>query len=489
MSSLKQQSYKAFAWDFAGRIGGQTVGFIISIFLARLLVPDDFGMLAMVNVVIALSASLMDMGLGGAIIQRREVNDAHYGSVFFFNITVGVLLSAILFFAAPLVGAFYHNEQLVNITRAMSALFVLSSIGNVIRIKLRKELQYGVPTQSALIGALVSGAVGVFMAFKGFGVWSLVTQSLLGSIVGNIWLFYRVKWRPKLLFQWQALRDLWGFGFRMFISGILDSVFSNADSIIIGKLFTPATLGYYYRARSLNNYVMQYSSGSLMSVLFPAFSKMQDDIERFRSTAFKGYHLINFLAFMLTGLFFVTGEDLIILMFGSQWQPSVSMFHLIIIIAFGFPLSSILVNILSASGNSRAFLRLEVIKKVFFGSSLAIGFIWGIHGYLICNAVAYILAVIVNVIYSSRQLKVTSWHFHRITLPYLSVALICVVILSVAQYYLRLPHLIHLVASGTLFLVCYLLAAWQMRLQGFLFLLTELKQLKPVQNIFNKIKR
>lgn len=489
MTSLKKQSYKAFAWDFAGRIGGQTVGFVISIFLARLLSPDDFGLLAMVNVVIALSGSLMDMGLGVALIQRKEVTDAHYGSVFYFNLVVGLILSALLFFAAPLIGLFYNNQQLIPMARAMSVLFILNSIGNVIRLRLRKELEYGIPTQAGLLGAIVSGALGVWMAFNGFGVWSLVAQSLLNPVINNIWLFYKVKWRPKLLFQWQSLKELWGFGFRMFISGILDTIFTNADSIIIGKLFSPATLGYYFRARSLNNYVVQYSSGSLMSVLFPAFSKVQDDIEKFKNMAHKGYHLINFMAFMLTGLFFVIGEDLIILMFGDKWQPSIPMFQLIIIIAFGYPLSSILVNILSATGNSRAFLRLEVIKKIFFGSSLAIGFIWGIHGYLACNAIAYALAVCANIFFAAKQLQVTQWWFYRVTLPYLITTVVIAGVLTLAQHHLKISHATHLIIGTSLFCLLYLITTWLFRIQGLTMIANEVMQLQPLQKIMSKIKR
>jgi len=179
LSDLKKQSYKAFAWDFTGKIAGQSVGFIISIFLARILSPEDFGLLAMVTVVIGLSGSLADMGLGMALIQRKEVTDAHYGSVFFFNITVGILLSSLLYFAAPLIGLFYENDDLIAIAEAMAVLFILNSIGIVIRIKLRKDLEYGIPTRAGLVSAAISGAIGVTMAYQGFGVWSLVIQSLL----------------------------------------------------------------------------------------------------------------------------------------------------------------------------------------------------------------------------------------------------------------------------------------------------------------------
>jgi len=439
----------------------------------------------MVSVVIGLSGSLVDMGLGTALIQRKEVTEAHYGSVFFFNIAVGLLLTGLLFFAAPLVGLFYENEELTSIAQALSFLFVLNSIGNVIRVKLRKELEYGIPTRAGLMGAALSGSVGVTMAFQGFGVWSLVTQSLLNPLISNVYLFYAVKWRPILIFQWNALKELWGFGFRMFLSGLLDSIYSNLDTLIIGKLFTPATLGFYFRARSLNYYVINYSSGSIMNVLFPAFSIVQNDKNRFKEIILKGYHLINFLAFFLTGLFFIIGADLIILLFGEKWAASVPMFHLIIIVAFVFPLSSLLVNVISATGNSKAFLKLEVIKKVFVTLSLAIGFIWGIEGFLICNAIAYVLAVYVNVIFASRELQVKQAWFLKITFPYIMLTIILAGTFGIIQHYLNFPHIPHLIFSFILFSLIFGLSAWLLNLEGFNILKKEIKIPAKVKNYFN----
>jgi O-antigen/teichoic acid export membrane protein len=484
LTSLKNQSTKAFAWDFAGKIAGQSVGFVISIFLARLLTPEDFGLLAMVNVVIALSASLMDMGLGVALIQRKEVSDAHYGSVFFFNIVIGTLLAAILFFAAPLVGYFYDNAQLVTMARAMSALFILRSIGNVLRMKLRKDLEYGIPTQGNLLGASISGIIGIAMAFSGYGVWSLVIQSLLNPIIANFYLFYRVKWRPKLVFQWQALKELWSFGFRMFLSGILDTIFRNADSLIIGKLFSAATLGFYFRARSLNTYITQYTSNSLMSVLLPAFSMVQDDLVRFKKVVFKSYHMINLMAFFLTGLFFVVGDHLILFLFGEKWQASIPLFRLIILTAYGLPLSSILVNILSASGNSKSFLKLEVIKKVFFGLALGFGFLRGIEGYLIANVIAFALAVYVNIVFAGKQLKTGQWWFIRITLPYLFLTIL---VASISYYMLGLiglNHLLSLIMGGVVYTIVFILIAFTIKLHGISLLLIDIREL----GLLNKLK-
>ncbi len=486
MDNLKQKSIKAFAWDFSGKIANQSVSFIVSIFLARLLSPSDFGMLAMVNVVIMLSAGLMDMGLGEAIIQRKKLTDKHYSSVFFFNITVGALLSLLLFFLAPLVGSFYDNKELIPIIQAMSLLFILSSFGNVIRLKLRKELKYNIPTKAGFLSSLLSGIVGITMAFTGFGVWSLVAQSLISPIIANSYLFLAVKWRPKLQFAWQALKDLWSFGFRMFLSGIINTVFVNLDSVIIGKLFPPVILGYYYRARSLNSYVVQYSSGSLMSVLMPALSSVQDDLIRFKAIVYKSYHLISLMAFFLTGLFFIIGGDFIILLFGSKWEPAIPYFRLIILTGFGFPLSSLLVTILSASGNSKAFLRLEIIKKAFFGSSLAIGFIWGISGFLICNTIAWLIAVYVNILFAGKQLKTGHLWFIKMTLPYLFITIFLSGFLFWFGEKIQITRILHLFLGASLFALFYFILIFAFKVKGLLIFWNEIKKLRFFKNKFIK---
>lgn len=486
MDNLKQKSYKAFAWDFIGKISGQSVGFIISILLARLLAPEDFGLLAMVNVVIVLSASLVDMGLGVALIQRKDVNSAHYGSVFFFNITVGIILASLLFFTAPLVGVFYENSQLIPIARTMAVLFILRSIGNVLRVKLRKELLYSIPTKADLFAALFSGVIGVIMAFKGFGVWSLVAQSIINPLVANVYIFYKYSWRPQLIFKWQALKELWGFGFRMFLSGILNTVFNNADSLIIGKLFSPASLGYYFRARSLNMYITQYSSQSIMSVLMPALSTVQNDLERFKAIVFKSYHLINFMAFLLTGLFFVIGEDLILFLFGEKWQPSIAMFKLIILTGYVYPLSSILVNVLSAKGNSKDFLKLELIKKALAGAALGFGFIWGIEGFLVAKIISSSLSVWVNIYFAGKELETGQWWFIKISLPYILLAALMAFIGSLFLENFGTTHIVNLFLGTLVFLICFVSFAWLLKIKGLTLLLDELKGLKLLDRLKRK---
>ena len=267
------------------------------------------------------------------------------------------------------------------------------------------------------------------------------------------------------------------------------SILSKKGRFIIGKLFSPATLGFYFRARSLNTYITQYTSNSLMSVLLPAFSKVQDDIVRFKKIVFKSYHMINLMAFFLTGLFFVVGDHLILFLFGEKWQASIPLFRLIILTAYGLPLSSILVNILSASGNSKGFLKLEVIKKVFFGLALGFGFIWGIEGYLIANIIAFALAVYVNIIFAGKQLKSGQWWFIRITLPYLVLTALVAVFSHKILGLISLNHLLSLSIGSLLFTIVFVTVAYLINLQGLRLLVIEIDELGLIKKLKYKPKR
>ncbi len=301
MSTLKQQGTKAFLWDFTGKMATHGMGFVVSIFLARLLTPTDFGLVAMVMVIIGVARIFSDVGLGAALIQRRRVLPIHYASVFFFNISVGTLLSLITFFSAPLIADFYDNEALIPLAQTISISFIIGAFSAVQTTKLRKELNYAVLTRAGVTASLLSGIVGVGLAFYGAGVWALVAQSLFQGIFYNIFIWRTSHWKPTFSFSLKALMQLWAFGFHMFLSGLLNTIFASLDTLIIGKIFPPATLGYFNRAKSLNQMAITYSSGSLMSVLFPVLSKVQNDLPRFQHIIKKSLGIIVFIIFFLLG--------------------------------------------------------------------------------------------------------------------------------------------------------------------------------------------
>lgn len=282
MKDLKNKGIKAFVWDFIGKLATQGTGFIVTIFLARLLEPSDFGLIAMIMVVVGIAQVFADVGLGGALIQRRKLLDVHYSSVFYFNICIALLLTCTTFFSADLISSFYNNVELVELTQAISVIFIINACSSVQAIRLRKQLNYPLLTKASFKSSLLSGFLGVTLAFNDFGVWSLVAQVLSQGVFFNLCLWTTCKWRPSFQFSLKALKQLWTFGFRMFLASLLDSVFTRLDYVIIGKLFSISTLGYFQRAKQLNSLVIQYSSGSLMSVMFPILSKVQNDLHKFR---------------------------------------------------------------------------------------------------------------------------------------------------------------------------------------------------------------
>ncbi|KYJ86993.1 hypothetical protein AS592_00345, partial [Sulfurovum riftiae] len=387
------------------------MGFIVTIFLARLLEPAEFGLIAMVMVIIGIAQVFTDVGLGSALIQRRRVLPVHYSSVFYFNIFIASILTLITFLSASWIGAFYNNNQLVSIAQVMSIAFLINAFSSVQATKLRKELNYTALTKANFTASLLSGIIGVFMALNDGGVWSLVTMTLSRGVIFNIYIWMVANWWPSLLFSFKALFQLWGFGFRIFLSGLLDAVFNKLDILIIGKLFTPATLGFFERAKSLDQMIVTYSSGSLMSVLFPVLSKIQNDLPRFQRIIIKALGVISFIVFLLLGMMYLISEELIVLLFSEKWIPSVEYFQLLLLSGFAYPISALLVNVLSSRGNSKAFLHLEIYKKIVFGVNLLVAFIWGIEGYLYGLVLASILAVYLNIIFASREIHLAITKF------------------------------------------------------------------------------
>ena len=258
MDNLKSKGMSAFLWDFVGKFARHATGFIVTIFLARLLEPSEFGLIAMVMVIVSIAFIFTDVGLGSALIQRRRVLPVHYASVFYFNIFIGSILTLITFFSATLISDFYDNQQLIPIIQTMAPLFFINAFSSVQINKLRRELNYAALAKAEVSAAVLSGVTGIALAFYGAGVWSLVAQALSRGVFYNIFVWNASRWVPSLFFSFKALRQLWGFGFRMFLSGLLEVIFRRLDIIIIGNLFAPAVFGFYDKAKRLNVIIINY---------------------------------------------------------------------------------------------------------------------------------------------------------------------------------------------------------------------------------------
>ena len=405
LDNLKSKGITAFIWDFFGKLATQGTGFIVTMVLARLLEPSDFGLIAMLMVVVGIAQVFTDVGLGGALIQRSGTLPIHYSSVFYFTLFVAAVLTLGTFFSAELIADFYSNPRLIPLTQTISVLFIISALGSVQAVRLRKYLKYGLLTKAGFISALLSGVIGITLALTGAGVWALVAQIISQAVFYSIILWKFADWTPAFIFSFNALKQLWGFGFRMFLSNLLDAIYTRIDFLIIGKIFSAATLGYFQRAKQFNALVIQYSSGSLMSVMFPILSKVQDDLVRFRRIVFKALAILCFVTFLLIGGLYLSSQELIIFLFSDKWLPSVRYLELLLLSSFGYPLSALLVNILSSRGNSKAFLKLEIIKKSIFTLNLINAVYYGIEVYLYGLVIVSFLSVLLNIVFASKELE------------------------------------------------------------------------------------
>lgn len=482
MDNLKSRGLNALIWDFSGKIARYGTTFIVTVFLARILEPSDFGLIAMVMVIVMVAMIFTDVGLGGALIQRRRILPVHYASVFYFNIFIGGILTLITFSSAIWISGFYDNKELTPLVQVISLLFVINAFSSVQTSKLRKELNYAALTKAEVSAAILSGVTGIVLALYGAGVWSLVAQVLARGVFYNIFIWTSSKWIPSLLFSFKALRQLWGFGFRMFLSGLLETVFLRLDIIIIGKLFTPTILGFYDQAKRLNEIMTQFTSGSIMAVLFPVLSKVQKDLPRFQRIVIKVLGIISFVVFFLLGIMYLISEELIVLLFTEKWLPSVVYFKIILLSSFAYPISALLVNILSSRGNSKAFLRLEIYKKILQSINLYVGFLFGIEGYLYGLVAVAIFGISLNILFVSREISLSFFTFLKPVIIQMIISVFSVWIILLT-YDIETSIIINMIMKVMIFAVSYLLISKLFKTSSYIYIM---EQLVP---IFNRILR
>ena len=487
MVNLKERGIKAFIWDFFGKMSTHGMGFIVTIFLARLLEPSDFGLIAIIMVIIGIASVFTDVGLGGALIQRRKVHPVHYSSVFYFNIVIGFLLTLITYFSAPWIGDFYNSQPLLPLVQVMALSFVINAFSSVQSIRLRKELNYTLLTKISLISSFSSGVLGISLALWGAGVWSLVVQTLTMGVIYNMLIWSATNWRPSLNFSWKALIQLWGFGFRMFLAGMLDAVFTRLDFLIIGKLFPPATLGYYQRAKSLNGMVVEYSSGSLMAVLFPVLSKVKNDLARFQNIIIKSLGIICFVAFFLLGVLYLVSEELIVLVFSDKWLPSVDVFKILVLSGFSYPISALLVNVLASRGNSKLFLRLEIYKKVIASINFLVLYFLGINVFLYGLIAQAFLGMSLNILFASREIIMPFYVFAKPIIVQISIAITGVLITDWFFQNIELIHIMMLILKGGVFTFFYMVLNYVFKTSSFGYFM---EQVMPIMRskLKNKVK-
>ena len=399
--SLKNKTVKGVGWSFIDNLSSSGITFLVGLVLARLLTPSEYGIMAILTIFIAVSNSIVDSGFSNALIRKTDARRVDYNTVFLFNLLVSGLLYVVLFLAAPAISRFFKEPLLVEVMRVIGWVLVINALAIIPRTLFVKEVNFKTQTKVSLIASLSSGVIGIGMALAGLGVWSLVGQQLSRQLLNTLFLWIYCTWRPAWEFSMQSFKELFGFGSKLLLSGLLDTVFKEIYSLVIGRCYTSAQLGQYTRANQFNQIFSSNLTAVIQRVSYPVLSSIQDESERLREAyrkVIKSTMLISFACML--GLAAVA-RPLILILIGEKWLPAVGFLQIICFSGMLYPLHAINLNILQVKGRSDLFLRLEIIKKIIAVGPLVLGVLFSIEYMLWGSVCTSLIAYFLNSYYSA----------------------------------------------------------------------------------------
>lgn len=462
MSSLKQKTVNGVMWSSIDRFTTQGIQFVFSILIARLLLPSDYGVVAMLGIFLAVSQTFVDSGFGVALIRKIDRTDTDFSTVFYFNIAVGLFFYAVLWLASPYIAAFYDIPLLEDVTKVVALTLVFSSFSGVQSAKLTIAIDFKTGAKISVTVTLLSGAVGLWMAYRGYGVWALVVQSVSGSLMRTALLWLFVRWMPKLVFSWRSFREMFSFGSKLLTSRLLDTVYNNVYTLVIGRCFSSATLGVYSRADSLAQYPSFNLTSVLQGVTFPVLCSIQNEPERLADIYKRFLRLSAFVVFPLMVGMAAVADPLIRLMLTDKWEGAIYLLQIVCFSMMWYPIHAINLNLLQVKGRSDFFLKLEVIKKIqgviVLCATIPLGIVAMCYGRIFGS----LLSLVWNTYYTRKLIGYGYWAQMRDLLHILVHALVMgVIVWGVVQW--TGPLWLQLVAGIVAGAIYYAVGAYLLR--------------------------
>lgn len=404
--SLKQKTVKGVFWSSLERFSVQGIQFVVMIIMANMLTPHDYGLIAMLAVFIAVSQSLVDSGFSQALIRKQDRTEIDNSTVFYFNIIVGLFLYGVLFIVAPFIADFYNEPQLVAITRIIGLSVLINSFVVVQRALLTIKIDFKTQAKAALTAAIISGGLGIWMSANGYGVWAIVAQQLINLGINALLLWMLSLWRPRWVYSWKSFHSLFGFGSKLMVSGLIETVYRYIYLIVIGRVFSASDLGYYTRAHQFTDFPSSNLTGVLQRVTYPILCKIQDDDERLAYVYRKFLRLSAFIIFPLMIGLAVVAEPLVLTLLKEQWLFTATLLSIICFSMMWYPIHAINLNLLQVKGRSDLFLKLEIYKKIIGVCILCITIPMGLIAMCIGSIFSSMIALIINTYYTGKLINV-----------------------------------------------------------------------------------
>lgn len=465
-----------FIWRFAERCGAQLVTFIVSIVLARILDPKDYGTIALVTVFTTILQVFVDSGLGTALIQKKNADDLDFSSVFYFNFIVCIILYVGMFIAAPYIALFYKDTTLTPVIRVISLTIVISGVKGIQQAYVSKNMLFKRFFFSTIGGTIFSAVLGIAMAYMGYGVWALVAQQLSNTAIDTLILWLTVKWRPKKMFSYERLKGLFSFGWKLLISSLLDTAYNNLRNLIIGKLYSSSDLAFYNQGEKFPKVIVMNINTSIDSVLLPTMSIEQDNPERIKQMTRRAIKTSTYvMAPLMMGLAFCA-EPIVRLVLTDKWIFCIPFLRIFCITYMFWPVHTANLNAINAMGRSDWFLRLEIIKKI-VGLAILLSTMWfGVMAMAYSLLLSSVLSQIINSWPNRKLLKYGYLEQVRDFAPGILLAVLMGICVHFVEY-MSLPMIVTLVIQIVLGVIIYIVGSAILKLEEFQYLLEMIKSI------------
>ena len=456
---LKDKTIKGVGWSTIDNVAQYGVTFVVSIVLARLLSPDDYGLLGLIAIFTAVCGTLINAGFTTALIRKKDATDDDYNTVFIVNLGMSLLLYGIIFFCSPLIADFFQREELVWLTRVSSLGMIVGALSLVQQTRLTKRIDFKSQTKITIVASISSGIIGIALALMKFGVWALVAQALSSQLIRTVLLWHVNKWIPQLNFSKKSFHELFGFGWKMMVSGVIDTVWKELNQFVVGKFYSPATLGQYTRAKHFSQLLSSNLTSVVQRVTYPVLSNIQDDKQRMVNAYRRIIKTTMFVTAISMFFLGAISEPLLYCLIGPKWHEAATYLPLICVVGSTYPLHAINLNMLQVQGRSDLFLGLEIIKKIIATGPLLIGAFVGIFPMLWASVIVNIIAYFLNSYYTGKLLGYSSWMQIKDVAPSYGIAAIVAFSVYFLKY-LPISNWIILPLQIVFGLFCFILICW-----------------------------
>lgn len=435
-NSLKKDTTKGVFWSLIERFGTQGVQFLVMLVMARLLSPNDYGVVGMLVVFVSIAQAFVDGGFSQALIRKKDRTEVDNSTVFYFNIVVSVLIYLIFYLFAPFVSKFYNMPTLTPFMRVICLSIIINAFGVVQRALFNANIDFKAQAKASLIAIVISGVIGISLAFRGFGPWALVWQQLSNLVVNTLFLWIYSEWRPILAYSWKSFNELFSFGSKLLATSLLNAIYDNIQTIVIGKLYAAKSLGLYSRATHFADLPSQQFTSVFMRVTFPVLCKVQDDLDRLTSVYRRMLRVSAYIVFPLLIGMAAVAHPMIEVFLGNQWIECAYMLQIICFAKMWYPIHAINLDILQVSGRSDLFLKIEIYKKIVSLTLLALSAPFGIIAMCYSNLLSSLICLYINTYYSSKILGISLLSQLKDLFPTISLAIVMFAIVQIIIFFI-----------------------------------------------------